>query len=388
MTQFWIVAALLVLVSMALILVPMARRGRSTQDISDRESNIAYFKEQEAELKTQVEQGLLTEEDAESIRLELEKKLLSDVEVSGTDSTFTTDGNFGLAMVLALLIPVLAVPLYMHLGAQTEIKVTEMLMEPGTSPQEMLTALEDWSEKRPDNGQALYMLGGRYMASGQMEKAVDAYRKLYEVTEGSAQAAAQLAQALFLAQQNTVNDEVRRLYKEALAQDEMNGTALGLSGIDSFEQEDYKGAIVAWSRALSVENDLAARDSLTAGISKARKLLGETVAEVRVNVTLAPELKGLPGTARVIVFARESGQRKPPIAAIPMQVSDLPREVVLDDNATMMMGGGSLKDLEALDVVARISLSGDVSKSDYEAEVRAVKLKDQSVVQLMISPAG
>ena len=287
-----------------------------------------------------------------------------------------------------MLIPAIAVPVYLHLGAQTELSVAEMMMNPDVSQEEMISTLEAWSDKRPDSAQAWYMLAGRYMAKGEVDKAIDAYKKLYTVTEGSPQAAAQLAQVLFLANSSQINGEVRGLYQDALSKDESNTTALGLKGIDAFEQEDYKQAVQAWTQAISFENDMVARQSLSAGIAKARMLMGETVAELRINVELAPELNNLPADARVIVFARESGARKPPIAAIPLQVGDLPKEVILDDNAAMMMGSGSLSDAESLDVVARITLSGDATKADYQAEVRDVKIKDNGVIQLRISPAS
>lgn len=185
------------------------------------------------------------------------------------------------------------------------------MMNRDVSHEEMISTLEAWSDKRPDNAQAWYMLAGRYMARGEVNKAIDAYKKLYTVTEGSPQAAAQLAQVLFLANRNQINGEVRGLYQDALSKDESNTTALGLKGIDAFEREDYQQAVQAWTKALSFENDMAARQSLSAGITKARKLMGETVAELRINVELAPELSDLPGKARVIVFARESGAKSP-----------------------------------------------------------------------------
>ncbi|MGI9278971.1 MAG: c-type cytochrome biogenesis protein CcmI [Endozoicomonas sp.] len=390
MTQFWIIAAILTLSGLSLVVLPLWFRSRRTtdQDVSDKASNIAYFKEQEAELKKQLEQGLITVEDAELIRTELEKKLLEDVVDKEDKHSYTSNSNRGLALFLAVLIPAMAVPVYLHLGAQTELSVAEIMMNPDVSQEEMISTLEAWSDKRPDSAQAWYMLAGRYMAKGEVDKAIDAYKKLYTVTEGSPQAAAQLAQVLFLANSNQINGEVRGLYQDALSKDESNTTALGLKGIDAFEQEDYKQAVQAWTQAISFENDMVARQSLSAGIAKARKLMGETVAELRINVELAPELNNLPADARVIVFARESGARKPPIAAIPLQVGDLPKEVILDDNAAMMMGSGSLSDAESLDVVARITLSGDATKADYQAEVRDVKIKDNGVIQLRISPAS
>ncbi|WP_257252302.1 c-type cytochrome biogenesis protein CcmI, partial [Endozoicomonas sp. SESOKO3] len=267
MTQFWIIATILTLTGMALVMLPLWFRSRrsSDQDVSDKASNIAYFREQEADLTKQRDQGLVTPEDAELYRSWLKKKLLEDVTDKEETLSYTSSSSKGLALFLALLIPTMAVPVYLHLGAQTELSVTGMMMNPDASHEEMISALEAWRDKRPDNAQAWYLLAGRYIAKGEVDKAIDAYKTLYTVSEGSPQAAAQLAQVLFLANRNQVNGEVRGLYQDALSKDESNTTALGLKGIDAFEREDYKQAVQAWTKALSIENDMTARQSLSVG---------------------------------------------------------------------------------------------------------------------------
>ena len=389
MMDFWLVAALMVLVAMALVLMPMIRSSQKDEEgVSDKESNIAYFKEQEGDLKTQVEQGLISEEDAELVRSELEKKLLNDVAVSESnkEDSYESGSSKRLGLIISVLVPLLAIPLYMKLGAGTEIKVTRLMMSSDATSEQITDALEGWSEKRPDNAQALYMLGGRYMASGDFERAEEVYIRFYNVTNGSAQAAAELAQTVFLANDNTVTKRVKTLYEEALFKDENNTTALGLQGINAFAQEDYHKAISVWRKASQLERDPVARQSLNAGINRAKKMLGETIAEVRVNIDLAPELRELPPGTRVIVFARQPGVRAP-IAAVPLRVGDLPQEIVLDENSAMMMGG-SLAGVKNVDVVARISLRGDVSTADFQAEVKGVEVGDNSVVKLLIAPAS
>ncbi len=391
MTQFWIIVLVLLLASTALIVLPFVGRSRQSEEaetdgVSDKESNVAYFREQEAEIRHQQEQSLITKDDADLICAELEKKLLSDVADNQETGDYQTKGNPMLGWAMAILVPVLAIPTYFQLGAQTELDVSRLVRDPDATHFQVIRSLEEWTEKRPENAQAWFMLGGRYMAVRQHDKAVEAYSHLYNVTKGSPQAAAELAQAEFLAAGNNVTKRVRNLYEESLSKDENNPTALGLKGIDAFGQANYREAVTAWTLAMSMESDPSTRQSLAAGISRAKEQLGEPVAEVRVMVELDPELRNLPGNTRVIVFARQPGVRTP-IAAIPLQVSDLPREVILDDNAAMMMGG-SFSGIESLDVVARISLTGDAASADYEAEVKGIKVMDSDVVQLKIVPAS
>lgn len=88
MIDFWIVAAVLSLTAMVFIVIPMSRRDYQNDDVSEKDSNVAYYKEQQQELTAQVEQGLLSSDDAEAMRLQLERKLLSDL--SGKEETYFT----------------------------------------------------------------------------------------------------------------------------------------------------------------------------------------------------------------------------------------------------------------------------------------------------------
>ena len=385
MMEFWLIATTMILVAMGLVAIPMMCAPRQ-ETVSDQNANVAYFREQEQELAGQVEQGVITEEDAQQVRAELEKKLLNDM-AAATQSSYQPESGKRLAIAVALLVPVLAIPLYIQLGARTEINVTRLMMSPEATPQQVTQALTNWSEKRPENAQVLYMLGGRYLNAGDYRQAQDIFLRLYQATDGSPEAAAELAQAIFLANNNTVTGQVRNLYQEALLKDGDNITALGLQGIDAFSQQDYRQAISAWRKAIQLEPDLAGRQALSGSINRAKALLGEAPAQVRLNIALAldlqKQLETLPPSARVIVFARQTGTRTP-IAAVPVQIDDLPQQVVLDENAAMVMGG-SLDGIESVDVVARISLDGDVSSSDYQAEVQGVPVGNEQIVELLIS---
>ena len=384
MMEFWLIAAPMILLAMAIVAIPMMRSSRQER-VSDQDSNVVYFREQEQELAKQVEQGLITADDAHQVRAELEKKLLNDI-AGATPASYQTGGNKWLAVAVALLIPALAIPLYLRLGADTEINVTRLMMSGDATPQEVTQALAGWSDKRPENAQVLYVLGGRYLSVNDYQRAEDVFQQLYQVTGGSPDAAAELAQAVFLANNNTVTERVRSLYRETLLKDGDNITALGLQGIDAFSQQDYRQAITAWRKAMQLEPELAGRQALMASINHAQTLLGEAPAQVRINIALAPglqqQLATVSPTAKVIVFARQAGTRAP-IAAVPVPIGELPKQVVLNESVAMVMGG-TLDGIEYVDVVARVSLDGDVSSSDYQAVVKDVVVAGDQVVELLI----
>ncbi|WP_354010262.1 c-type cytochrome biogenesis protein CcmI [Endozoicomonas lisbonensis] len=390
--NFWFSAVLLIMAAIALAAVPLLVKRRKSSGTSAREANIEQFQEQQKELEAQLSQGLISPSLAAEMRAELEKKLLSDVPARRNKAKEETkeylDVRPGVALsaLLVLLIPLLTVPLYWKLGAQTELQVAEALAEPELNADSLLDTLENWQQSKPDNPQALYLLGGRYLALGRMDDSEQAYRRFYELTD-SDQGAAQLAQVLYLKNNSRLDAEISQLLHEALTRNEFNTTALGMQGIAAFEQKDYAGALAAWDKAFSVETDPVARESLLTGINQAKKMLGEPMPSLRVMVSLAPELQSLPGNTRVMVFARAREGRMP-LAVKPVLVSELPGEVVLDDSTAMMMGGSKLSETDLLDVVATISLSGDVMNPDYKGEVKSVRFESKEVVELLIRPAG
>lgn len=383
--NFWFSAGLLIMAAIALAAVPLLVKRRKSSGTSAREANIEQFREQQKELEAQLSQGLIAPALANEMRAELEKKLLSDVP-AGHRKGFDVRPGVVMSALIVLLIPLMALPLYWKLGAQTELQVAEALAKPELNSNSLLETLESWQQKKPDNPQALYLLGGRYLALGRMEDSVHAFRRFYQLTD-SDQGAAQLAQVLYLKNNSQFDAEVSQLLHEALTRNEFNTTALGMQGIAAFGLKDYAGALAAWDKAFSVETDPEARESLLTGINQAKKMLGEPLPSLRVMVSLAPELQSLPGNTRVMVFARAAEGRMP-LAVKPVLVSELPGEVVLDESTAMMMGGSKLSETELLDVVATISLSGDVMNPDYKGEVKSVRPESKEVVELLIEPAG
>ena len=383
----------LIVIAVAVAVLPLISRidkqqlEEAVQDKQQQE-NLSSYQELLTDIDERVASGVLSEADAQVQKAELQQKLLGDSSSeSNTNKRAFASSGWVAAAFVAVLIPVVAVVMYNQLGAKTELAVTQLLKDPDASFEDVTAGIEQWAEEDPDNDQALYLLGSQYLSAGKLGEAVTAYRKLYAITGPHAQISAQLAQVVFLSEDRSINAEVRRLYNESLSSDPANTTALGLKGIDSFEQKQYAEAVKAWQAALAAEENPQARQALASGIYQARKMLGDNLPQVTVKVDVAPELKSLPPETRVIVFARESGvENTPPLAAVPTTVGALPTEIVLDDTSTMMVGGRSLSDVASVDIAALITLSGDALKADYRAEIKGVSLTAKEPVALEIQP--
>ena len=160
MMDFWIIAALLVVVAAACILWPLLRKKEAeVVDVSEKNQNIDSFREQLTELDSQLQAGLVSDQNHHRLKTELEKKLVDEIEQTEKLAARSDRKTPVFAWVLAILIPILALPLYWKMGAQTELQVQEALFSGSSTPEYLGSLLEDWVEKKPGNDKAMFLLG-------------------------------------------------------------------------------------------------------------------------------------------------------------------------------------------------------------------------------------
>jgi cytochrome c-type biogenesis protein CcmH len=411
MSTLWIGIALLTLVALGCVFWPLLRHqqlARSEAGQRQRQ-NIDIFRERLAELESERDQGTLAADEFAILKLELERNLLLDAEEEPAQPSRPPArvGQSQLVTVtlLALMVPAAALGLYSHLGRADDLALA---LEGGAAPaageqmtlEQAIAALEQELAANPENAEGWYLLANAYMSQGNHDRGVEAFRKLLEVLPQQApqypSVMGQLAQALYFASDTQMTDEVRAQIEATLSIDPNEIAALGLLGIDAYEQQDFKGAIEHWSKALAGAQGAAA-DSLRGGIERARAELearGEPVpdlpqlapAEVKLRVTLAPELAEQAQPEQLLfIYARPPGGRMP-LAAARYKVSDLPLELVLDDSMALTPRA-RLSQYEQVEVGARISLSGApvASSGDLQSAAKQVPTRaGEGAVTLVI----
>ncbi|RRW96714.1 c-type cytochrome biogenesis protein CcmI, partial [Pseudomonas aeruginosa] len=145
MIDFWLAAGLLLLAALAFLLIPLLR-GRRAQAEEDRTAlNVALYQERIAELAGQQAAGTLTAEQLENGRAEAARELLADTEGSGEERSSRL--GRAIPLVAALLVPLVALGLYLHWGASDKV---ELAREFAQAPHSM----EEMSPRRGRAGQA------------------------------------------------------------------------------------------------------------------------------------------------------------------------------------------------------------------------------------------
>ncbi len=302
-----------------------------------------------------------------------------------------------LPWALAALVCFLSSGLYLWLGSPVPLQQYMALqaLETEDSADSFIAALEKMVERWPDNQQTRFMLASVYRKMGRYQQAVAEFSRVVEASGGQeAEPVAQLAQARYMAQGNQIDAEMTRLVAKALRLNPDNTLALGLSGITAFEQQHYQQALQAWQRLLELTPDPDERKMLESGIARARAAIAQReqqpdkdapavpAAAVRVHVDLSDAFDRLPDAARVFIFARVPG-RPMPVAVVSLLPSQLPTAVKLDDSNSMV-AGASVSHHSRVDLVARLSLSGNALDADYETLIRNVKVGDSRSVSLVI----
>ncbi len=391
MIEFWLSAGLLLLAALSFLLVPILR-GRGRQQEEDRTAlNVALYQERVAELAAQQAAGVLDEAQMAKGRDEAARELLADTE--GAEAP--RQGHLGKALPLlaALLVPLLALGLYLHFGAADKVELTQEFAEAPKSMEEMTARLERVVQAQPDSAEAVYFLGRAYMAEQRPADAARTFERAVALAGRQPELLGQWAQALYFAADKKWSPQLQALTDEALKADPNEVTSLGLRGIAAFEGERYQEAIDYWKRLLAQlpEGDTS-RAALQGGIDRAAERLGGSpgqsaapvAARLKVRVELAAALKDkVKPDDTVFIFARASNGPPMPLAAKRVTVAQLPIEVELSD-ADAMMPQMKLSDFAEVQLVARVSRAGQPTHGEWIGQGTPLPSATQAIQHLTI----
>ncbi|KXK69406.1 cytochrome C [Pseudomonas monteilii] len=391
MIEFWLSAGLLLLAALSFLLIPILR-GRGRQQEEDRTAlNVALYQERVAELAAQQAAGVLDEAQMAKGRDEAARELLADTE--GAEAP--RQGHLGKALPLlaALLVPLLALGLYLHFGAADKVELTQEFAEAPKSMEEMTARLERVVQAQPDSAEAMYFLGRAYMAEQRPADAARTFERAVALAGRQPELLGQWAQALYFAADKKWSPQLQALTDEALKADPNEVTSLGLRGIAAFEGERYQEAIDYWKRLLAQlpEGDTS-RAALQGGIDRAAERLGGSpgqaaapvAARLKVRVELAAALKDkVKPDDTVFIFARASNGPPMPLAAKRVTVAQLPIEVELSD-ADAMMPQMKLSDFAEVQLVARVSRAGQPTHGEWIGQGTPLPSATQAIQHLTI----
>jgi cytochrome c-type biogenesis protein CcmH len=407
MTIFLLCAVVLLAMALSFLLWPLLR-GSVRATGRDR-AVASLYRDQLRELIADRSAGNINDEQFETGRRELERRLLEEIAQPAPVTRVARSTRLTAAgvAVFVLVVPVVA---YLALGKPETIGLgTSELQAAGgaqgqstgadnaphpITPQQVQTMIDQLAKRlqqAPQDADGWSMLARSYSYLGKFPEAVKAYEKAVELLPKDAHLLADYADALAMTQERRLAGAPMKLVQRALALDPKDVKALALAGSDAFDRHDYAMAVSYWDRAVkSGPPDPQFARQLQAGLEEARKLAGGPIppaaaasaSEPAAIAAQAPQTASQPGAApagasvsgrvqlsasltgkaaptdTLFVFARATQGPRMPLALMKRQVKDLPLEFALDDSMAMMPNM-KLSDFSSVVIGARVSKAGD-----------------------------
>lgn len=419
--QFWIICALLIIVALVIILPSLLSR-QAPKDLDRKKINRAVYEKKLLELESDFNADLIDKEQYDIATSDLERSLIDDLE--DHKDAVQKRSNKVLPVILLLALPSLTVFSYIKLSNGLDSLNPEFIKNlasqqnaqgDGTMPaiEDAIVDLEAKLKKDPDNLEGWRMLGRSYLVSKQFEDSVAAFAKANEISNGAnPDILVSYGEAKGFAANNTFDESSMQLFIKALKIDPDNERGLWYAGTAAYQLGDYQGSVNYLETLLKIvpNEQVEVRDALGKYLNDAKQKAGIEIAQtsndsgneqasndqnaqssnkssIIVSVSLSDELlKNNVNSDTLFIYARAMNGPKMPLALVKMTAGDLPTTVTLDDSVSMMPSM-TLSSMEQVEVIARISKSGQavMQSGDLLGSVKSVKTDQSETVSIVIS---
>ena len=409
MMIFWLVAVLLILAALLFLLPPLFRAKSSDDVLARKELNLTIFKDQLRELEADLKAGVLTPEQYEVAKHDIERDFLHENDGESAEALGQVDRVIGrsAAVVILVLMPILSVTLYNMLGAgaaglDPESAKPDVQAEghEGTL-EEQIVKLKEYLQENPEDAEGWLMLARSYYFMKDYATASKVYERASAlIGDGDPNLLADWADAAAMAQGRQMAGKPYELVKKALSIQPYHQKALWLAGTASYQAEDYKTTLGYWQRLVSMFDEGSENYvQMMRNINEIKQMMGMPAdAEVAAAkppaggaslhgvVRLSDELKGKVSPEQVVfIYARATRGPRMPLAIVRKQVKDLPYTFTLDDSMAMTPAM-TLSAFPQVMVGARVSQSGNAiaQSGDLETVQGPIDVASSGELELVI----
>lgn len=407
---FWIFVTGLLALVLFFLIIPVLRPPKAVNTSDRQQQNIQIAREKKAQLDRQLQREELDQADYDEALKDLETALALDLERKEI-STEQQPGKWA-GWIVAVLVPVLSIGLYLNLGEYRVIGNPELAQVDRTtqdnvaenhenmSIEAMMERLKQRLQDNPEDAEGWFIMGRTMMAMQQIDSAVTAFQRAYDLVGEEPGVMFTLADALALQNDGSMAGEPEQLVEKALKLSPQDATGMWLAGLAAEQRKDYKTAHNYWRDMLpQIADDAEA----TAEIRRLLALLEKrdptieaivanevapTVASISLSVDLDASVRDRaePGDA-VFIYAKAMQGPPMPLAVKKLTVGDLPVKVSLSDTDAMMPTM-KLSSFDQVIVGARISKSGNpvAQAGDLFVELESIDSKNPPAdLRLMIN---
>jgi cytochrome c-type biogenesis protein CcmH len=401
---FWIATVVCVAIAMALVLPALLRTRAGPGKAARRDVNIAVYRDQMKELESDRANGMVSEEQFQVAKVELEARLADDALAPDASPEPGRESSPRIGYALGAIMPIAAFGLYFILGNPTSLieiasAPTRSEASAMTAPQgqhdieKMVLQAEEKVKANPKDGEAWAILAKTYASLQRWPEAWKSFQFAIELLPENASLLSGQAEALAIINGRVLKGQPMVLVKRALELDPEDFKALELAGFNALQESNHAEAVVYLQRLLkllppdtpyaaNVQGAMLEAQRLASGGAPASPPQQSAAAAapasdqvIRGSLEITPELKARIGQNDIIFLFARPVQGGPPVAAVRGPANQLPMDFELSDRLAMNPGNLLSMHKEVV-LVARVSKSGGpmAQPGDLEGSVNGVKL--------------
>lgn len=336
MSTLWIGAGLLLGFVVLVLLAALLRRPKGA-DAARVDYDLAVYKDQLAELDTDLIRGQIGEAEAKAAKAEIERRILALADGEPVDRGIPAKGagRWITAAMVGVCVPTLSLGLYLRLGTPdypnvphaarnlAAEKEADQRREQAGDMAALAAKLAARLETQPDNLKGWLLLGRTYLTLEREADAVNALRRALQLAPENPDVLVELGEALVIVGDHKVGEEARGLFKKALSADARRPRPRYYLSLADAQDGNLKQALQGWVDLLTVSPaDAPWRPTVATNIKNAAADL--KIDPASVEPSLAAKLLGPPKTDSTTDPRTTAEPQAPPVAQPPMATAPGP----------------------------------------------------------------
>ncbi|MBV5344535.1 MAG: c-type cytochrome biogenesis protein CcmI [Rhodoferax sp.] len=254
MNVFIGIAAVLTLLVVVWMMRPLLRAPK-TEGVSSNRLNTAIHRDQLKALEADLARGVISQQDFETTRDELQLRLLDDTtsfEASPSKNAVGFWSAKRTAGAVGLSLPVMALGLYLQLGTPTAIDPQAQVTANEQQIRQMIDTLAAKLKANPEDAKGWAMLARSYKVVGRFEDSKQAFEKAGAIVNTEPDLLVDYAELLGMLAGNKLEGKPSQLINNALRLNPDHPMGLMMAGLAAYQLGDYKTSVTYWEKLLSL----------------------------------------------------------------------------------------------------------------------------------------
>jgi len=409
MTSFWIFTVIMLFVAIGFVIVPLIKFEKTQ---SQKGLTSDWYRTRMNELERERESGLFSDKEFEDAVKELKVTAtaeLSDIKKSdikdNKSSQLSLTNNNPLVLAASVVLIIITSGFYLTSGqhkkltdwqsTMMEMPVLSKKIIQDSEAKVTYEELQDFAlglrTKLVEKEEAIgwMLLGRTLMAMNDIDGAITAFEKSYDMQPKNASNAVGFAQALQQKGDEFDLNRSVRLLQEVMMYQPNNEIAVLLFSESNLLLENYEVAKKGFEFGLSM---LAQEDPRRSAVQQRLMFIQEQTGaissqqQLNIQVAVTEELRSQLSQFKYLFVFAKNGQMPMPIAVKKIPVSDFPTRVSLSDS-DMMLPDLSLSSQKVVDLYARLSMDEEApfESGDWQGKAVQIETSTKEVINLIIN---